>query len=430
MVLVLFFALFFLLGCTQAERDNPLDSDGVNYVGAVGESSSSSEIPSSSSIDGSSSSSEMPSSSSVEDNSSSSEGSSSSIVPLPKYTLEISVDPAEGGSVSLDPELELYEQGTVVTVKATAEEGYAFVGWSGALESESKEWYIIMNDNKTLTANFKLIPPNSYSLEIHVNDVHGGTVHHSPSGAIHVSGTVVTVTAEPEFGYEFTGWSGNATSTENPIEITMDEHKALTANFAALLSGTFTDSRDGQEYGWVRIGTQVWMAENLNYAVNGSLCYGDNTGNDNQNRCGTYGRLYNWATAMNLNSSCNTSTCASQVQTKHRGICPSGWHLPSDAEWTALTTAVGSNPGAKLKATSGWNINGNGTDDFGFSALPGGYGRSGGSFHDVVVGGYWWSSSEYSSDNAYRRYIFYGYSSVDRNYSLKTFLFSVRCLQD
>ena len=436
MVLVLFFALLFVFGCTQAERDNSLDPDGVNYAGAVGENSSSSAMPSSSSVEDSSSSSEdssssievagessssseMPSSSSVEGSSSSSEGSSSSIVP--KYTLEIIVDPAEGGSVSLDPELELYEQGTVVTVKATANAKYAFVGWSGAFVSESKEWFIIMNDNKTLTAKFELIP--HYSLETHVNDVYGGTVHYSPSGAIHVSGTVVTVTAEPEFGYEFTGWSGDTTGTANPVTITMDENKELTANFAALPSGTFTDSRDSQEYGWVRIGTQVWMAENLNYAVTGSKCVGESDASgtlvDDGGRCATYGRLYNWETAQ--------------------GVCPSNWLLSSVADWDKLFGYINSISlyyvaGKFLKAKTGWhNCPGSGScqDTYGFAALPGGYGRySDGKFEFVGASGFWWVRSD-DSYSAYYQNMNYSVDIVNLDNSRdKKDLLSVRCVQD
>ena len=133
-------------------------------------------------------------------------------------------------------------------------------------------------------------------------------------------------------------------------------------------------SHGGKAYKTVRIGTQTWMAENLNYNVAGSKCYDDLEAN-----CNTYGRLYNWETALE--------------------VCPSGWHLPSDDEWTVLEDYVGSTAGTKLKATSGWS-SGNGTNSYGFSALPGGIGESGyfsggGSF------GTWWSATENNSNNAY-----------------------------
>jgi uncharacterized protein (TIGR02145 family) len=167
------------------------------------------------------------------------------------------------------------------------------------------------------------------------------------------------------------------------------------------------DARDGKKYKIVMIGTQLWMAENLNYNANGSKCY-----NNSESNCQKYGRLYNLATAKN--------------------VCPVGWHLPSDAEWTKLTDFVdGSSAGTKLKATSGWDNNGNGMDTFGFSALPGGFGNSDGSFGLIgYYGGYWWSSTERNASNAWLRYMDYYSTYVYRDYSGKSNLYSVRCLQD
>jgi uncharacterized protein (TIGR02145 family) len=172
----------------------------------------------------------------------------------------------------------------------------------------------------------------------------------------------------------------------------------------------FTDSRDGKKYGTVKIGKQVWMAENLNYNANGSKCYNNQDGN-----CAKYGRLYNWATA--------------------RTACPKGWHLPSDAEWTALTDFVGGSnvAGTKLKSASGWNTGSGykpGTDEFGFSALPGGDGTSGGIFDYVGYGSGWWSATEYTASNAYGRSMGYDNGGVVRGYSGKADFFSVRCVQD
>jgi uncharacterized protein (TIGR02145 family) len=193
------------------------------------------------------------------------------------------------------------------------------------------------------------------------------------------------------------------------------------------------DSRDGKAYKFVRIGGQTWMAENLNYNASGSRCYSNLESN-----CDTYGRLYDWSTAMNFASSCNSSSCSSQIQTKHRGVCPSGWHIPSDSEWDVLMTAVGgsSSAGTKLKAANGWNnnfngVSGPGTDQYGFSALPGGAGAPSGD-GDVGSGGYWWSATErYDAANyAYMRRMGYNISNVDRNTYYKYSLFSVRCVQD
>jgi len=163
----------------------------------------------------------------------------------------------------------------------------------------------------------------------------------------------------------------------------------------------------GQNYKTVQIGTQTWMAENLNYDASGSKCYDNDPSN-----CATYGRLYNWETA--------------------NAVCPSGWHLPTNVDWTTLTDYVGgaSTAGSKLKAVSGWNSNGNGSDAHGFSALPGGIGNSSGSFDYVGYYGYWWSSTENSATSAYIRYMDGNNDNVYRYDNYKSYLYSVRCLQN
>ncbi len=172
-------------------------------------------------------------------------------------------------------------------------------------------------------------------------------------------------------------------------------------------TGTFTDPRDQKTYKYVTIGKQVWMAENLAYKPsNGNYwAYNNYEGN-----VAKYGYLYDWQTAKN--------------------VCPTGWHLPSDAEWTQLTGFVGSNVGTKLKAKSGWSFNGNGTDDYGFSALPGGGRYYDGYFYGIENFGRWWSSTEYSTSNAWGRSMSYSYSYVYRGYNLKSWGFSVRCVRD
>jgi uncharacterized protein (TIGR02145 family) len=146
------------------------------------------------------------------------------------------------------------------------------------------------------------------------------------------------------------------------------------------------------------------MAENLNYNASGSKCYSNSDAN-----CTTYGRLYTWETA--------------------KTVCPSGWHLPTKAEWTTLTDYVGSSTaGTKLKSASGWNSNGNGTDDYGFAALPGGNMGSNGSFYVVGSNGTWWSASGDAS-NPY--YIDMSHDSEVASWAdfYNNSLFSVRCLQ-
>ena len=187
----------------------------------------------------------------------------------------------------------------------------------------------------------------------------------------------------------------------------------------------------------VPIGTQTWMAENLNCNVNGSRCYASNPAN-----CTKYGRLYNWSTAMGLPSSCNENICSSQINSKHKGICPEGWHLPTNEEWDKLFRFVDGDTGTEspyesktagkyLKATTGWNEDGNGTDQYGFSALPGGLVFVGGSF-GVGEYGNWWSTSEFegNKDYAYSRSMDYELDYAEWNGEDKIAFFSVRCVMD
>src|SRR5574344_459914 len=135
----------------------------------------------------------------------------------------------------------------------------------------------------------------------------------------------------------------------------------------AISYGEFTDDRDGQVYKTVVIGTQTWMAENLNYAVDSSWCY-----ENSADSCSKYGRLYQWIAAMGVSASYNGAIFGDSVN--HQGACPAGWHVPTSGEWDTLATAVGGSDtaGTKLKSTGGWYSSGNGTDSYGFSALPAG----------------------------------------------------------
>jgi uncharacterized protein (TIGR02145 family) len=173
--------------------------------------------------------------------------------------------------------------------------------------------------------------------------------------------------------------------------------------------GIMTDSRDGKTYKTVRIGTQTWMAENLIYKSANRYWAYDN----NQINLAKYGYLYDWETAKN--------------------VCPTGWHLPSDDEWTILITFLGGETiaGGKLKGTgtTHWKSPNTGaTNESGFTALPGGDRDYDGTYGSIGVYGYWWSSTEYSSLGAWYRTMHYGDAGVSRlNYGKRSD-FSVRCL--
>ena len=266
--------------------------------------------------------------------------------------------------------------------------------------------------------------------------------------------------------------------------------------------GTLTDERDGQTYKTVKIGDQVWMAENLNYAYTGvpfiyggiitdstTRCYGDDesncmslsdsTGwfcfgddglpclftsdssswcyNDDPANCAKYGRLYTWAAAIDsvklVNDAKDPQDCGDgkicTLPAKVQGICPTGWHLPNETEWKTLFTAVGSivagsysdahyhsAAGKMLKSTSGWmdyeyegRKNGNGTDAFGFSALPAGQRLFTGDFSNEGKSAHFWCSAELNRYHACDLDLYYG-NSATLEYSYKSSGYPVRCVKD
>jgi uncharacterized protein (TIGR02145 family) len=175
----------------------------------------------------------------------------------------------------------------------------------------------------------------------------------------------------------------------------------------------FTDPRDGKVYRTVKIGNQVWMAENLNYDAPGSVCY------DNDPKYGEkYGRLYDWETAQKA--------------------VPPGWHLPSYDEWNKLIQFAGGekNAGKHLKARIGWYDHnkpndGNGTDTYSFSAISGGgYSTLNDGFDHIGRYGYWWSWAMYDDNYVYGWHM--GYCNDGAYWIIDDVncLFSVRCIQD
>ena len=322
------------------------------------------------------------------------------IFELRTYTLTATANPSAYGSVSRNPDWTDYSHGTSVTVTASANSGYRFTKWTGASTSTSASAVITMDGNKTVTANFEQIP--KYTITF---DANGGTVS-TTSGTTGDGGTLVSLPIPTRNGYIFAGWY--TVATDGTVVTTGTVFSADATVYAQWQwNPAFTDSRDGKTYKRVQINNQTWMAENLNYAVEGSKCYGEGyvyidgvnatlSAFEVQANCAQYGRLYYWSTAMAGASS--SSLSPSGVQ----GVCPVGWHLPSDAEWTTLKNYVGgsSTAGTKLKSSTGWTSYSGvpvGTNEYGWSALPGGLG--GGSddyiyFQSAGHTGYWWSATE------------------------------------
>lgn len=218
---------------------------------------------------------------------------------------------------------------------------------------------------------------------------------------------------------------------------------------STVVAASMTDERDGQTYKTVKIGNQVWMAENLNYAYMGApYDYRDFISdsiswcsNDEEDNCTKYGRLYTWAASMDsvAEFSDNGKGCGFDVECSPtypvRGICPEGWHLPSRDEWIILLDAVGdrSTSATMLKASEGWDAcngkSGGGSDAYLFSALPTGY-KGYGYFTVDGRDAWFWSSSENGSNSAY----FVELSHCNKNAILTTLEkydgFSVRCVKD
>lgn len=208
---------------------------------------------------------------------------------------------------------------------------------------------------------------------------------------------------------------------------------------------SFIDSRDGKVYRTVKIGEQTWMAENLNYYDDSDLsvkekswCYGKNDNGDSTT-CDVAGRLYTWAAAIDSarlyadkSLVCGYGIACALPDTVY-GICPSGWHLPNKAEWEALFSAVGgkSTAGTVLKSQMGWTKNGNGTDAFGFSALPVGFRADNNQFYGDDEDAYFWSSTMKMDvrNTPYSMSVYYDEKSAYMNFDMK-FSFSVRCLKN
>ena len=212
--------------------------------------------------------------------------------------------------------------------------------------------------------------------------------------------------------------------------------------------GTMTDERDGKVYRTVTIGKQTWMAENLNYYDSTDLsvkkkswCFGKKDNGDSST-CDVAGRLYTWAAAMDSAGVWSTNgkgcgynrPCSSTAPV--RGICPEGWHLPTSYEFDLLRIAVGgtSISGEVLKSTSGWDDydgeSGNGTDSFGFSALPAGYGNLNGYFDNDGKYASFWTSTDFNIYNAYLLTFYYNLDETRSSYTETEVIFSVRCLKN
>jgi len=236
-------------------------------------------------------------------------------------------------------------------------------------------------------------------------------------------------------------WAYSACGHSSPGTLTQR------TSLCPIVCGTdLPDTRDGKIYPTVQIGTQCWLKRNMNIGtrLNGSQNQTDNNSiekycyNDADSNCNVYGGLYQWAEVVQyLNGATNTSSWNPVPTGNVQGICPEGWHIPTDAEWSTLVTYLGgtNSAGGKMKETglTHWTAPNTGaTNESGFTALPGGYRdpTSGGVFNTI---NYWdknWSITEASSVSAWVRYLEYNTSKANRDSNNKAIGNSVRCIND
>ena len=211
--------------------------------------------------------------------------------------------------------------------------------------------------------------------------------------------------------------------------------EGTSVSFYAVSYDSLVDERDGQVYKTVVIGTQTWMAENLNFD------YGDSSKSrcrhDSAIYCEKYGRLYRWSAAMDSaavfsqnGKGCGYGVTCDAIHPVY-GVCPAGWHLPSRTEWRTLYSSVDSlvedSVGIALKSTSGWRNNTNGTDRFGFGAYP--YNEE--TYPDNTNYVEFWSASEIGSEKVYKFNLSYAWQDLrERNEASKKSWGAVRCVKD
>ncbi len=231
-------------------------------------------------------------------------------------------------------------------------------------------------------------------------------------------------------------WAYNACGYSLPVTLTQSTTVCQACE-------TFTDPRDGKQYLAIQIGTQCWMRQNLNYGtmIDGADDQADNSipekycYNNVETQCDVYGGLYQWAEMVQYyNGATNTTSWNPAPQGMVQGLCPAGWHLPSDAEWATLIAQLGGDlvAGDALKEAgeTHWAEGNTGTNTSNFTALAGGLRMGTGLFGDQSYMGYFWASSEVTSTESWYLYLLFNDSGTNNGSAVKTTGLSVRCLKD
>ncbi|MEI6853042.1 MAG: fibrobacter succinogenes major paralogous domain-containing protein [Bacteroidota bacterium] len=183
----------------------------------------------------------------------------------------------------------------------------------------------------------------------------------------------------------------------------------LSLSASAQQTSTLTDSRDGKTYKTVTIGKQIWMAENLAYKATAD-CWAYE---ENEKNVPLYGYLYTYEASLK--------------------VCPTGWHLPTDKEWTLMSDFLGGqdNAGIKLKLPEAWKgAQDTATNSSGFTALPGGFRYVGGAYQRIGLKGFWWTATESEGNTAWYRSMFNTNNTLNRYDDMTEYGLSVRCVKD
>jgi len=390
----------------------PSSSSVENLSSAVSSSSSipssSSSIPSSSSVENLSSA--VSSSSSVPSSSSSSQYSSSSALLEYSYCVFDADKICLSGTLTACP-----PGGTLSNTCYYSNSSSSFISSSAISSSSSMPSSSSVASSSSFSITYTLTCANVPTSALSGVAITAPTVTCTSS-----NGTSSTVVSSDLNWRNAPTWNKPVAGTYNTVIV--EANSGNCRGKSAICGGTLTIQMnygtpvtyEGKTYQTVVIGTQTWMTENLNYAVNGSKCYGNDEAN-----CATYGRLYSWTTAMALPYSCNSSHCASNLSAKYRGICPEGWHIPRNEDWDNLL---------QVNRYISWLNNG-----YGFPVLLGGRGVYDGTFDDVGYSGWWWSATEGGTAQlAYSmKTSLYSDELTSVAYNVKENVFySVRCLKD
>ena len=369
-------------------------------------------------------------------------------------TVSVTVNPLPSVTASASPATICSGQSTTLTAS-----GASTYTWSTGANTSSTTVSPASTTTYTVTGTSAAGCYNTATVSVAVNPTPTVTASANPSTINSGQSSVLSASGASTYSWSHSLGSGSSKTVTPSSTTTYSVTGTSTANCTntatvtvtvnTFTCGTSTVTYDGVTYNTVQIGDQCWLKENLrttkyndgtsitNVTDNATwtsttsgayCCYSNNTSN-----CTTYGALYNWY-AVNTGK-----------------LCPSGWHVPSDAEWTTLTNYLSanstywcgsnsSNIAKSLASTTSWNSstttcavgnNLSANNSTGFSALPGGYRYyGGGSFLLLGFGGYWWSSTEGDGSNAWTRDLGCGYAHVGRSSYDKRYGFSVRCLRD